>query len=141
MKKNCINKRFFLYILISLNILYLISIPSSCTLIQDFIPSESGDEPDTEETLEAFIAETLSAQQTVDHYQSTIAALQMTSDKYSAAVELAILNEQIEIQDDGSIKRTAKLSVESLGIGSYTIRSPRRMKLGESEIVSLIISS
>jgi hypothetical protein len=73
-----------LFRFITLLVALILFSTSACTLIQDFIPNDGGEELNTEETLEAYIAETLSAQQTNDHFQATISALQMTNDAQTA---------------------------------------------------------
>lgn len=73
-----------LFLFTTLVVFAILFSTSACTLIQDLIPKDAGDEPNTEGTLEAYIAETLSAQQTNDHFQATISALQMTNDAQTA---------------------------------------------------------
>jgi hypothetical protein len=54
-------------------------------------------------------------------------------------VKLASLNVKSQIQADGTIKNTAELSIEPIGIGDLRLTAPTRIKLGESGIIALVI--
>lgn len=58
----------------------------------------------------------------------------------ASPAEIAVLNVRSEIQPDGTIKKTADLSVVPLGLGSLQLISPATMKLGESDVIRLTIT-
>lgn len=60
-----------------------------------------------------------------------------TSD--SKPAEMAILNIKSEIQSDGSIVKSAEISIDPMGIGSISITSPSQITMGESKIIKLQI--
>ena len=57
----------------------------------------------------------------------------------AAIVRLAVLNIISEQLSDGTFKNTAELSISPLGIGSFELANPSKMKFGESKIVRLVI--
>ncbi len=60
--------------------------------------------------------------------------------KQIASVEMAVLNITTEILADGTIRKTADLSIEPLGIGTLQLTTPIKMKIGESYVISLAIT-
>jgi hypothetical protein len=58
----------------------------------------------------------------------------------ASPVEIAVLNVQSAAQSDGSIKKTADLSITALDLGSIQITSPAAIKLGESSVIRLTIA-
>ena len=58
----------------------------------------------------------------------------------ASPVEIAALNVRSEAQSDGSIKKTADLSITAVGLGSLQITSPATIKLGESSVIRLTIA-
>lgn len=53
---------------------------------------------------------------------------------------MAVLNITSEVQADGTVKKTADLSITPLGLGSVQLTSPSTIRLGESSFVRLTIT-
>jgi hypothetical protein len=58
----------------------------------------------------------------------------------ASLVEIAALNVRSEVQSDGSIKKTADLSMTAVDLGSLQITSPAIIKLGESSVIRVTIT-
>ncbi len=55
-------------------------------------------------------------------------------------VEIAVLKVTSEAQPDGSVRKKAELSIESLGLGTLELTAPATIKAEESAVIQLIIT-
>jgi hypothetical protein len=86
----------------------------------------------------------ISAQQTAIAQASTMMASTQqqipTATPRINPVEIAVLNINTTTQTDGTIKNTANLSINPMGIGTLQLTSPKDIKLGDSSVVRLTIT-